>query len=128
ILLPHNARHAFERLRIAGPALGDTPLGRPLLGVKCGCNAAFLVNATESDDELATISANGRTARIERQLLRPVLRGESLGNGQPSVNEHILWTHQHDGTPLRALPPGACRWLSHWRPRLETRRDARNGG
>jgi len=137
ILLPTPAHTAFERLRIAGPALGDSPLGRPLLGVKCGCNAAFLLHAQEHDDESATVVASDttvsgtsglpRSAIIERQLLRPALRGESIASrtGDAPNDLRILWTHGPDGLPLRTLPPATTRWLAHWRPRLENRRDAR---
>lgn len=129
LLLPPDVRCAFERIRRAGPALGDSARGRPLLGVKCGCNAAFLVQATEHDDDLATVHADGRSATIERLLLRPVLRGESIGHQLATIRDtHIVWTHQRDGTPMRTLPPATSRWLSHWRSRLEDRRDARSRG
>jgi hypothetical protein len=136
LLMPPAVRIAFDRLRHAGPALGDSVLGRPTLGVKCGCNAAFLVQAEEYDDDLAHVSANDRHAHIERQLLRPALRGEAVatwghahatraGHGAHQNDLRIIWTHQHDGTPLRTLPPATTRWLAHWRPRLQQRRDAR---
>lgn len=135
VLLPSNVRAAFDTLRSAGPALGDSGLGRPALGVKCGCNAAFLVDATEHDDDCATVSAGGRSALIERSMLRPVLRGEQLSHlagehmHEPHSAAHeasrIVWTHDTTGAPLRTLPPAAARWLSHWRRRLEARGDAR---
>ncbi len=141
ILLPPDARAAFETLRAAGPPLGNSSLGRPLLGVKCGCNAAFLVHAHEHDDDSATVHAlepthpntQARTATIERVLLRPALRGEGIfarsnaSADSPSDPDElrIVWTHDHDGAPLRTLPPATTRWLAHWRPRLERRRDAR---
>jgi len=137
LLLPQHARAAFDRLRIAGPALGDSPIGRPLLGVKCGCNAAFLVHATEHDDATAAVTSEGRTGIIERHLLRPVLRGDGIPEfGAPSARTttratrdedlRIIWTHTPDGAPLRSLPPATTRWLAHWRRQLETRRDARS--
>lgn len=129
LLLPPAVRSAFDALRAAGPALGDSSLGRPTLGVKCGCNAAFLVRAIEHDDDTATIFANGRTATIERTMLRPALRGEDVGRvGQvtdPHGDLRIIWTHGPDGLPLRTLPPAAARWLAHSRRRLEQRKDAR---
>ncbi|HYW33106.1 MAG TPA: N-6 DNA methylase [Gemmatimonas sp.] len=145
ILLPPRVRATFEALRNAGTPLGDSHIGRPTLGVKCGLNAAFLVQALESDDELATIFAYDRTGTIERQLLRPVLRGEDIivprnaavapaGNAVASTSpptiaaspdHRIIWTHGPDGLPLAVLPPGAARWLSVWRRQLEGRGDAR---
>ena len=130
LLLPGPVRAAFERMRNAGPALGDSPLGRPMLGVKCGLNAAFLVHALEHDDDTATVMADGRRAVIERHLLRPALRGEGVYPSAEAPDAHdaalrIVWTHGPDGAPLRALPPAAARWLAHWRRLLEARRDAR---
>lgn len=130
LLMPPNVRRAFEHLRAAGPALGDSPLGRPTLGVKCGCNAAFLVRAIEHHDDLATVAADGRRGSIERRLLRPALRGDAVAptsapNRRTEGDLRIVWTHDGSGAPLRALPPSAARWLAQWRPRLERRRDAR---
>ncbi|MES2525384.1 MAG: N-6 DNA methylase [Gemmatimonadota bacterium] len=144
ILLPPRVRTAFEALRRAGTPLGDSPIGRPVLGVKCGFNAAFLVQATEGDDAHASITAHGRTGVIERQLLRPVLRGEDIltrgdstdtsppasspalaGARSAPADHRIIWTHGANGLPLPVLPPHAARWLSAWRRQLETRGDAR---
>lgn len=82
VLLPPAARVAFDALRHAGPPLADSPLGRPLLGVKCGCNAAFLVHAVEHHDDGATVTSLAASTPtqgvIERAVLRPALRGEAL--------------------------------------------------
>ncbi|MDQ6611549.1 MAG: hypothetical protein M3Y64_03875, partial [Gemmatimonadota bacterium] len=132
LLLSPPVRDAFERLRVAGPALGDSILGRPLLGVKCGCNSAFLVHAAEHDDDTATIMSDGRETLIERTLLRPALRGEAITTRRALIRPapalgslRIVWTHGADGSPLRTLPPRTGRWLARYRPQLETRRDAR---
>lgn len=130
VLLPPPVREAFERLRRAGPALGDSNLGRPLLGVKCGLNSAFLVRATEHEDDTATIVEDGRKFVVERVLLRPALRGDAIGvagarvaTATPELS--ILWTHAADGAPLRSLPPRTTRWFARYRTQLELRRDAR---
>ncbi len=133
VLVPPAAYQAFEAIRLAGPPLATTILGRPLLGVKCGCNAAFLVHAEEHHDDAATVSAlfgPPKHAVIERALLRPALRGEAIGAidgapGDTSRDVRMLWTHGADGTPLRALPPATTRWLAQWRPQLQGRGDAK---
>jgi hypothetical protein len=127
ILLPPAARDAFDRLRRAGRALAQTPLGRPLLGVKCGCNEAFVVEVIDSNDDTARVRGlDGRVGVIERDLLRPLVRGERLARWSASSGaEHIVWTHDESGAPLRALPPRASRWLGHWRRELAARSDAR---
>ena len=38
LLLPPEVRAAFDRVVARGHPLGDCRLGRPTLGVKCGCN------------------------------------------------------------------------------------------
>ncbi len=131
LLLPTDVRNAFERVRRSGPALGDSALGRPLLGVKCGLNSAFLVHATEHDDDTATIESEGRSYIVERTLLRPALRGDAITvrtdarHAQSVGDLRILWTHGVDGAPLRVLPPRTSRWFARYRSQLETRKDAR---
>lgn len=143
LLLPPQQHSAFHLLRQAGTPLTHTTLGRPLLGVKCGCNSAFLVHATEHDDGSATVTSlcrdEPRQAVIEREVLRPALKGEQIKHQQllhdstrdlqPSNQERdlrIIWTHGLDGMPLGSLPPATARWLAHWRSRLCARADARH--
>ncbi|MFN9204475.1 MAG: Eco57I restriction-modification methylase domain-containing protein [Gemmatimonas sp.] len=138
ILHPPDARAAFNALHRAGPALAASSVGRPLLGVKCGCNAAVLVQAVEHHDDSATVTSLDPTPRqgvIERTLLRPALRGEAIvrpGRHRATTDTlappdtRIVWTHGPDGAPLRTLPPATTRWLAQWRPRLQARRDARS--
>lgn len=110
LILPPAAREVFDRLRTAGTPLHLTTLGRPMLGVKCGCNEAFVV----------------RDAAVEHDMLRPVIRGESLAAWRVDpTTEAIIWTHGPDGRVLPTLPPRARRWLERWRPRLTARTDVR---
>jgi hypothetical protein len=146
LMLPPPALAAFDALRHSGIPLAHSPLGRPLLGVKCGCNAAFLVHAVEHDDDTATVTATSggsvtpRQGVIERTLLRPALRGEDIGRfaehesaaagARTETRAHvdpprIIWTHDRLGDALRTLPPATTRWLAHWKPRLTARTDAR---
>jgi hypothetical protein len=102
----------FDHLQSSGIALHETALRRPLLGVKCGCNDAFLVDAAD--------------APVEDALLRPVVRGEAVTRWSiVPAREAIIWTHATDGRPLSVLPPRTRRWLERWRPRLASRSDAR---
>jgi hypothetical protein len=112
LLLPPPARHSFDRLRRAGIPLHATSLGRPTLGVKCGCNEAFIVRASD--------------APIEETMLRSVVRGEHVDRWRiHDGGDVIIWTHAADGRPLPVLPPRARRWLERWRSRLAARTDAR---
>lgn len=125
LLVPTDVRRAFDALRDAGTPLGATSFGRPWLGVKSGCNAPFIVRVHEEGDP-ARVTSGDETGRVERALLRPVLRGEHVAawHTEPS-GECIVWTHAAAGDALRALPPAAHDWLGRWRRQLERRSDAR---
>lgn len=126
LILPPPARDAFARLAKSGPPLADSGLGRPSLGVKCGCNDAFLVECVRGAADQAIVQGSGREGAIERRLLRPVLRGESARLWTPAPSqERIIWTHDPAGRPLTALPPLAARWLARWRGELSRRTDLR---
>ncbi|MGH7718466.1 MAG: Eco57I restriction-modification methylase domain-containing protein, partial [Gemmatimonadaceae bacterium] len=132
ILAPPPVRSAFDRMRRVGIPLSASPLGTPLLGVKCGCNDAFIVQADEaatprrSGEELVTVRAGDRAGPVERTLLRPLLRGEGVARwSRAPAGEHIVWTHDDDGAPLHRLPPGAAAWLAPNRRRLSARADGR---
>jgi hypothetical protein len=128
ILLPPDAHRVFARLRQSGQPLAESPIGRPSLGVKCGCNDAFIVTLDDIVDDRATvIAADGTRFVVERALLRPLLRGESLSRWHADQSdEFILWTHDPLGAPLTNLPPLARRWFQRWRPMLANRADARH--
>ncbi|HWH51856.1 MAG TPA: DNA methyltransferase, partial [Gemmatimonadaceae bacterium] len=131
ILLPPDPRRAFDRLLHAGQSLAESPVGRPRLGVKCGCNDAFVVQPPALDDASSDVvevcAADGARARLERALLRPLLRGELLERWRvPQSPDAILWTHDARGAPLAQLPPHAARWLARWRRTLVARADSRS--
>lgn len=111
LLLSRAARAAFDRIAAAGVPLASSALGRPILGVKTGCNDAFIVPAT---------------AGVDASMLRPLLRGEDLRAWRIArTRARILWTHDDGGEPLRALPRAALDHLRPWRSRLERRTDGR---
>lgn len=126
LLVPPDVRRAFDAIREAGLPLARTHLGRPWLGVKSGCNAPFVVRAHDAADPVRVTSGD-EGGRIERALLRPVLRGETVRAWHATPgDEHIVWTHAPDGPPLAQLPPCAGEWLRRWRRQLERRSDARH--
>ncbi|HWL39527.1 MAG TPA: N-6 DNA methylase [Gemmatimonadaceae bacterium] len=124
LLMPPDARKAFDRVRDAGTPLAGSMFGRPLLGVKTGCNEAFLVHVESLDAESATINGNSRADMVERELLRRTVRGESLSAfAQGKAAEHIIWPHDAHGRPLASLPPLARRWFVRYHDRLSQRSD-----
>ena len=128
IALPPGTRRAFDRMREAASPLAETGLGRPYLGVKCGCNDAFVVELLDADDDIAQVATStGERITIERSLLRPLLRGEHLERWLPAITHQcIIWTHDERDAPLRELPPLARRWFHRWRRALMARTDARH--
>jgi hypothetical protein len=126
LLLPPEVRAAFERISARGHPLGDFGLGRPTLGVKCGCNEAFAVEVTDGAADEVCVVQGDHTGTIERALIRPLVRGEAIvpWRLRPTSNA-IVWTHDANGAPLDALPRGAARWLARWRPKLAARSDLR---
>ncbi|MDE3128644.1 MAG: hypothetical protein KGL38_11600, partial [Gemmatimonadota bacterium] len=127
LLLPPPVRDAFDALTRAGVPIHETPAGRPQLGVKCGCNDAYLVNVVERKGGVASVrAAGGATGEIEAALLRPVLRGESLHPWRASPGDlAIVWPHDARGAPIRELPARAAHWFARYRRRLQGRSDAR---
>ncbi len=113
VMLPSAARRCFDTISAAGIPLSRSSIGRPTLGVKSGCNEAFIPPA----------------GKVEKAMLRPLVRGENLCRWRvESSSEQIIWTHDEAGAPLRSLPPRTLEWLSGFRETLDTRSDARGRG
>jgi hypothetical protein len=125
LFLPPDARRAFDAIAGAGVPLGDSVLGRPMLGVKCGCNDAFILAVTGVNGTLAQVHSNGRTGMVEESLLRPVLRGGGVSAWQAAEgSERLLWTHDENRFPIARLPVHAAGWLGPWRRALVARADS----
>ncbi|MEJ7760247.1 MAG: DNA methyltransferase [Gemmatimonadaceae bacterium] len=127
LLLPPEVRTAFNLLAAAGIPLSESIIGRPLLGVKTGCNEAFVVELVDESciDGVSIVKSAGRSGEIESTLLRPLARGDSVVPWKTvPAGSRIVWTHGDDGLALRQLPSHARKWLGSWRRRLEDRSDA----
>jgi Eco57I restriction-modification methylase len=129
LLLPPEVRAAFDHVVAAGTPLARSPLGRPLLGVKSGCNDAFIVTPRpgwrESGEQVWPVRDSTREGCVETALLRPLLRGESVRQWHARPDDAVLlWTHDSLDAPRAHLPAGASAWLAPWRRRLESRSDA----
>ena len=124
LMIPPEVRRAFDRIRERGTPLAHSGFGRPLLGVKTGFNDAYIIHIESTSGAVATIRTRERHSTIEKELLRPVVRGESLSGSDPREDgEHIIWPHDPRGRPLEALPPLARRWFLYHRRRLSQRTD-----
>lgn len=126
LLLPPDVRAAFDRISAHGRPLADCALGRPTLGVKCGCNEAFTVEVTSAGRAQTIVTQGEHRGAIESEMLRPLVRGEGVTAWRLApTSSAIVWTHGTDGAPLGALPPLAARWLASWRRQLSARSDLR---
>jgi hypothetical protein len=126
ILLSPPARKAFECIRSVGIPFARSAFGRPMLGVKTGCNEAYIVHVDGIGDGVgvASISAGDRRGRIEREMLRPLVRGETLGAWRTTgQREYLVWPHCNNNLPRKELPPLARKWLLPFRNRLSGRAD-----
>jgi hypothetical protein len=124
VLIPPDARNAFDRVVRAGQPFFKSDFGRPLLGVKTGFNRAYVVRIESIEGEVAHISADGRTGLLERTMLRPLIRGETLDAWRlTGQREYILWPERGKDRPRSDLPPLARRWLLSFHDVLSARAD-----
>ena len=116
---------AFRRMQEGNPLLGEIEALRPRRGVLTDANRLFIVRRVEpSDDpnEVVVEMESGELVRVERSLLRPLLRGENIQAWRFEVQEWILWTHDDvTGEVLRDLPPKAKDYFQRHRKALENR-------
>ncbi len=127
LLLPPEVRAAFDRVREKSVPLARGTAGRPWLGVKTGCNDAFVVEeAGRSAGDCTAVRAGDRSGVVETRCLRPLYRGESLRRWRlRDVCDRIIWTHDSNDNPVRELPHRAKDWLTPYRRDLERRADGR---
>ena len=125
LMLPPAARAAFDRLTSVGVPLSSAGLGTATLGVKCGCNDAFLVRAVAGNGHIE-VSDGNRASMLEPQFVRPVLRGESVQAWRRDRDDAcIVFPYSVDGRAETTLSPRVRSWLLPWRTKLEARSDAR---
>ena len=127
LVLRDHERDAFERFRGVGPRLAESAFGPPRLGVKSGCNAAFVVRVVDCDARFATVEdADGERGSIEREVLRPALRGDGVVRWhREATQEWLIWTHDATGAPVAKLAERTRAWLLRRYGALTARSDAR---
>jgi hypothetical protein len=127
LLVPPEVRQAYNLLGSAGERMSESRLGSPRLGVKCGLNNAFIVNVQQRIGAKARVRSGEHEGYVEANLLRPLVRGESVHRWQSrAATEHIIWTHGADSYALKSLPPLSQRWFSHFRLPLSRRVDLKD--
>jgi len=131
LLVPPAVRAAFDRVRGAGVAWRDrgASVGTIWMGVKSGCNAAFVCRVVGRDAGLVTVEdGQGRRMALEERWVRPLLRGEGVRRWRAqTADEGTVWPIGDDGAVVGELPDSVRRWLRPYRARLEGRADGRRG-
>lgn len=150
-LAPPVVRRAFNRMLTRPKQTPDSPwrlrrlLGeiqkrRARMGIKTALNKVFLVKQikpTESEDDVQIFAEGYYTAparrrqdyvaRIEKHLLRPLIRGENIETWRYKVEDYIIWTHDDaTGKVLKDLPPKAKAYFERHQKALKARSDYRD--
>ncbi len=126
ILLPNRTRDALEELMQSGTPLVD--VATPHLGVKTGADGLLVGEPTGSEGRMAqvTLPAVG-TVALERDVLRPAVRGRDVTSFQVALRRVVLWGYARHGRPRPTLPARATAFVRLHRDTLEARADYRGG-
>ena len=112
-IIPDDVRHAADTITRAGIRWMDTILPPPSLGIKTGCNDAFLI---EDDD----------VPHALRPWTRPVLRGDHVKAWHaPDSTTAIVIPCNADGQMLARLTPPLARHFATHERALTARTDLR---
>ncbi|MGD8869118.1 MAG: hypothetical protein PVI01_15965, partial [Gemmatimonadales bacterium] len=128
VLAPPSVRSVFDRMCEAAPPLGAMPERRPSRGIFTGANAVFLGRpAGEHAPGTITLDLPVGRAVIERDLVRPVLRGEDLAAWRFRISRALVWPYDDEGRLLPTLPAATHHHLARHRRLLARRIDLRSG-
>jgi SAM-dependent methyltransferase len=147
LLVPPSVLKAFRHMQGSDnhlrPLLGEVQGHQPQRGVVTSLNDVFIVKRVEvvpeAPDEVIIYSEgfyNKRLpegerqryrARIEKSLLRRLIRGENIGAWQYKLQDYIVWTHEDKtGKVLPDLPPKARAYFRQFEDKLRRRSDYKN--
>lgn len=130
ITAPPNVTKVFRKMQNCNIVLGMKKDMRPRIGVLTGLNRVFIVNRielTDSPDEVLAVTENGETIRIEKSLLRPMIRGANLSEWKYDTEQYIIWTHDDEtGNVHTELPPRAKEYFERHSEALKRRNGYRD--
>jgi hypothetical protein len=133
MMAPPDVTAVFRKMQRNGQMLGETPVTRPKMGVKTGANDIFIVTdvqPTEQTNEIVATTEGGVHVRLERSVLRPLVRGRDIRAWGYTRPHWIIWTHDdNSGDTLAELPARAAAYFGDdaRRKQLEDREDFKNG-
>ena len=110
-------------------ALGEptSAIMNPGLGVKTGADRYFVGRALRCDDDYVTLKLGAEEVTIEKEVVRPVVRGRDVKRFGFKSSMWIVWCLDENGRPVRTPPPLARRYFESVRNRLLRRADYKSG-
>jgi hypothetical protein len=106
LLAPPDAREALRAMQRAAPPLGDSGRWRIRRGAMTGANDVLIFDSADAAlGGLARVRRTGdaREWVVERDALRPLLRGSDIRAWHFESRSHVLW--MHDEASLRYTAP-----------------------
>ncbi|KPK07640.1 MAG: hypothetical protein AMS20_02375 [Gemmatimonas sp. SG8_28] len=126
ILVPDRTRDAIESLRSSGRPLAD--VATPHLGVKTGVDGLLVGEPLEPAGRTMRVrSLLGGMVTLERQVLRPAVRGRDVRPFAVAASRVVLWAYQRSGIPRQTLPARAAAFVTRHAEVLAARVDYRGG-
>ena len=125
ILVPDQARNALEHFRSSGRPLGE--VAPPALGVKTGADRIFVGTIIRQHADLALVRLGDREVELEREVLRPALRGRDVRAFTARPARVVIWGYDAAGALRSFLPHRVARYIQGQRPILKRRSDYRGG-
>lgn len=148
LLVPPPVLQAFRHMQEVDdhrrPMLGEMSGHQPQRGVVTSLNDVFIVKRVEAVPEApdeVMVYAEGfynkrlpeeqrlnYRARLEKSMLRPLIRGENIESWRYKCQDYLLWTHDdHTGKVLPDLPPKAKAYFERFDSKLRRRSDYKEG-
>jgi len=124
MIAPPEVIKCFRKMQRAGKRLGDTV--EAVRGAITAANDIYFVKeftCTTNPDVLLVVTEGGQRVRIEKRMIRPLLRGRDISEWRFEINSWIIWTHDDEGNVLEKLPPEAMKYFEQHKAFLESRRE-----
>ena len=128
-LPPDRAR--LRKLAKRGPKLGEVAAIH--VGIQTLADGVFILRLAEdetsgaaADADYAVCTANGETLRLERRMLRPIVKASVMKNGRDPARRVVIFPYDESGAPLpeervREEAPQVYAWLLRNKARLLSR-------
>ena len=125
-------RARLRKLAKRGPTLEEVAAIH--VGIQTLADGVFILRladdesdeASETDADYALCRANGETLRLERWMLRPIVKASVMKNGRDPVRRVVIFPYNASGSLLpedlvREEAPRVYAWLLRNKPRLLAR-------